>query len=40
VQSYINLGTSLPQAAQQVVTGVFVIGVVIVQRYLNRVQRR
>ena len=40
VQSYINLGTKLPQAAQQVVTGTFVIGVVIVQRYLNRVQRR
>ena len=39
VSSYINLGTSLPQAAQAVVTGVFVIAVVIVQRYLNRVQR-
>ncbi len=39
VSSYINLGTSLPQAAQAVVTGVFVIVVVIVQRYLNRVQR-
>jgi ribose/xylose/arabinose/galactoside ABC-type transport system permease subunit len=40
VSSYINLGTSLPQAAQAVVTGVFVIAVVIVQRYLNRVQRK
>ncbi len=39
VSSYINLGTSLPQAAQAVVTGVFVIAVVVVQRYLNRVQR-
>ena len=40
VSSYINLGTSLPQAAQEVVTGVFVIAVVIVQRYLNKVQRQ
>lgn len=40
VSSYINLGTSLPQAAQSVVTGVFVIAVVIVQRYLNKVQRK
>ncbi|MDQ6656689.1 MAG: ABC transporter permease [Actinomycetota bacterium] len=40
VSSYINLGTSLPQAAQAVVTGVFVIAVVIVQRYLNKVQRQ
>ncbi|WP_353650135.1 ABC transporter permease [Nakamurella sp. A5-74] len=40
VSSYINLGTDLPQAAQAVVTGAFVIVVVIVQRYLNRVQRR
>ncbi|MEP6527880.1 MAG: ABC transporter permease [Nocardioidaceae bacterium] len=40
VSSYINLGTSLPQAAQAVVTGVVVIVVVIVQRYLNRAQRR
>ena len=39
VSSYINLGTSLPQAAQAVVTGVFVIVVVILQRYLNRAQR-
>jgi galactofuranose transport system permease protein len=40
VRSYINLGTELPQAAQEVVTGVFVIVVVIAQRYLNRAQRR
>jgi ribose transport system permease protein len=40
VSSYINLGTSLPQAAQAVVTGVFVIAVVVIQRYLNRVQRK
>jgi ribose/xylose/arabinose/galactoside ABC-type transport system permease subunit len=40
VSSYINLGTSLPQAAQAVVTGLFVIAVVIVQRYLNKVQRQ
>ena len=40
VQSYINLGTDLPFAAQQVVTGVFVIAVVIVQRIVNNVQRR
>ena len=39
VSSYINLGTSLPQAAQEVVTGVFVVAVVIIQRYLNRRQR-
>ena len=40
VQNLITLGTNLPSAAQQVVTGGFVVGVVILQRYLNKVQRQ
>ncbi|MDQ1714223.1 MAG: galactofuranose transport system permease protein [Frankiaceae bacterium] len=42
VQNIINLGAfgEIKPEVQRVVTGVFVIGVVIVQRYLNRVQRR
>ncbi len=40
VQNLITLATNLPSAAQQVVTGGFVVGVVILQRYLNRVQRQ
>ncbi len=42
VQNIINLGAfgDIPSSAQRVVTGVFLIAVVVIQRYLNRVQRR